>query len=232
MTRTHILAVIALGAAASAARAEVSSTVIIGSDYDFRGISQTARKPSLQIGVDWSLDSGAYLSAVAGNVEAGADAKSKVEVDIYGGYRGSLSDDLSYELSFAQYTFHPRGDDVDYTELSAGLSFKAVSATYSYAWDYSNSGLAASYVEVNGSVPLPKDFGLELHSGYSFGEYWRGSEYFDYAIGVSKQVGDVVMNLSWVDGSDLKSARVTMDDVFTSESKVVFSVSMTLPLKH
>ena len=54
MKTAPVLAVLALGAAAATAQAEVSSTITLASDYDFRGITQTARDPALQASLDWS----------------------------------------------------------------------------------------------------------------------------------------------------------------------------------
>lgn len=222
-----VVAVMALGAAATAAQAEVSSTITLTSDYDFRGITQSARDPALQASLDWTTDSGFYLGAWASNVDFGA--KTDVEVDIYGGFRGNITDDLTFDVGAVQYTYQPGDDDVDFTEAYAGVTYGAFSAKYWYAWDFGNTGKAASYLELNGAVPLPNDFSLALHGGYSSGDYWDSDKYFDYSIGVSKTVGNFAVTLKWVDGSDLQSFQETPDDVFTSESKVVFSVATTLP---
>ncbi|MBM4239652.1 MAG: hypothetical protein FJ154_08995 [Gammaproteobacteria bacterium] len=222
------LAVVALGAAASAAQAEVTSTITLASDYDYRGLTQTARDPALQASLDWTNDSGLYLGAWASNVDFGDGTDSDIEVDVYAGFRGSFNDDLSFDVGAVQYTYQPGGDKVDFTEAYASLTIGAVSAKYSYAWDYGNTGNAASYFELNSAVPLPNDFSLTLHSGYSSGEYWT-ENYFDYSIGLSKSVGDFALALKWVDGSDLQSAQKAPGDVFTSDAKVVFSVATTLP---
>lgn len=224
-----VLAVIALGAAATISQAEVSATVTAASDYDFRGITQTARDPALSLSLDWASESGFYLGAWGSNVDFGPDAESDLEIDIYGGFRGSFNDDTSYDIGFAQYTYQPGDDDVDFTELYASLTYKAVTAKVWHAWDFGNTGDAASYFELNGALPLPNDFSLTLHSGYSFGDYWKGSEYFDYSIGIAKDIGNFSLALKWIDGSDLQSAQITEGDVFTSEQKVFFSVSTTLP---
>lgn len=223
------IAVIALGAAATAAQAEVTSTITLASDYDFRGITQTARDPALQASLDWTTESGFYLGAWASNVDFGKAADADAEIDVYAGLRGNFSDDLSYDIGAVQYIYNPGGDKVDFTETYASLTYKAVSAKLWYAWDFSNTGKDATYVELNGSVPLPNDFSLALHGGYSSGDYWKGTEYFDYSVGVSKSVGNFALTLKWVDGSDLQSAQKTPDDVFTSENKFVFSVATTLP---
>lgn len=224
-----VFAAVALAAATATAHAEVSSTVTVASDYDFRGITQTARDPALQISLDWASESGFYLGAWASNVDFGEGAKSDAEVDLLGGFRGSINDDTAYDIGIAHYTFQPNDDDVDFTEAYASLTYQAVTAKYWYAWDFGNSGSAASYLELNGALPLPNDFSLTLHGGYSAGEYWEGEEYFDYSIGIAKEIGNFSVALKWIDGSDLQSAQVTEKDVFTSEQKVFFSVSTTLP---
>ncbi|MFM2110290.1 MAG: hypothetical protein EB021_04740 [Gammaproteobacteria bacterium] len=223
-----VLAVVALGAAASVAQAEVSSTITLTSDYDFRGLTQTARDPALQASLDWANDSGMYVGAWASNVDFGKGTDADVEVDLYAGFRGSFNDDLSFDVGAIQYAYQPNGDKVDFAEAYGSLTYKAVTAKYSYAWDYGNTGSAASYFELNSAVPLPNDFSLTLHGGYSSGEYWT-ENYLDYSIGVAKSVGNFAVSLKWVDGSDLQSAQKAPADVFTSDAKLVFSVATTLP---
>ena len=70
MNKTAPLAALALTVlAAPLARAEVSSTITLATDYDFRGITQTARDPALQASLDWSSESGFYLGAWVSNVD-------------------------------------------------------------------------------------------------------------------------------------------------------------------
>ena len=59
----------------------------------------------------------------------------------------------------------------------------------------------------------------------------NGGGYFDYSVGVTKSIGNFALTLKWVDGSDLASSDGTPGDVFTSESKVWFSLATTLPWK-
>ena len=229
MKTAPVLAVIALGAAAGAAHAEVSGTVTVASDYDFRGVTQSALDPALQASIDWESESGLYFGAWASNVDFGPDTDADIELDTYGGYRFSLNDDTGLDLGVVRYNYIGNKDDVEFTEIYAGLDYKAVSAKYWYTWDYGNVGKAASYFELNTAVPLPNDFSLTLHGGYSFGDYWKDSEYFDYAVGVEKAIGNFTVALKWIDGSDLKSAVDPEGDIFASNDKVFFSVSTSLP---
>ncbi|MEZ5498584.1 MAG: TorF family putative porin [Steroidobacteraceae bacterium] len=67
--------------AIAAARAEVSSTFTLASDYDFRGITQSALDPALQASLDWSQESGFYASLWGSNVDFGTGTDIQVEID-------------------------------------------------------------------------------------------------------------------------------------------------------
>jgi uncharacterized protein (TIGR02001 family) len=231
-----MLALAALAAGTGIAHADVSSTITATTDYDFRGITQTAQNPALQASLDWSGASGFYAGAWTSNVNFGKAADADVEVDVYGGYKGKITDDLTYDVGGIYYTYWPDKDKFEYPEVYANFTYKIVSAKVSYSWNYGNVSKNALYTEVNPTIPLPGDFGLVLHAGYSSGEYWKdiyGKEYFDYAVGVSKTLGNFGLTLKWIDGSDLEAARssVTGTKVFTSDARVVFSVATTLPWK-
>ena len=226
MKNVPLLVLLAIGGATSAAHAEVSSTITLTSDYDFRGLTQTARDPAVQASLDWASESGFYAGIFGSNVDFGDGTDT--EIDLYAGFRGNLTEDLSFDVGALQYTYHSGENDVDFVDVYAGLTYKAVNFKYWYAWDVSNTGIPGSYFEINGALPLPNDISLSLHGGYSFGEYWT-EKYFDYSIGVSKSIGNFALSLKWVDGSDLQSAQGAPDKVFTSDAKVVFSVATTLP---
>jgi len=225
-----LLAATLLAAATSAVRADVSSTVTLSSDYDFRGMTQSALDPALSASLDWTNESGFYLGAWASNVDFGTE--SDLEVDALAGYRGRINDDTGFDIGATYYSYWPDDDDYNYAELYAGLSYKALSAKLWHAPDYFNSGESAFYLEANATIPLPADFDLTLHAGYNHGDYWKvfyEGSYVDYSIGVTKTIGKLALALKWIDGSDLESADGTEGDIFTTEGKVFFSVSTTLP---
>jgi uncharacterized protein (TIGR02001 family) len=228
-TTSWVAAVAAL-AAGGLAHADVSTTITAVSNYDFRGITQTAGDPALSVSLDWSNAAGVYLGAWSSNIDFGPGSFGDIEVDLYGGYRFSAHD-VSYDVGIVDYTFHPGGDNFDFAEAYAAVTYKNFGGKLWYAWDFDNAGDSAEYLEANYTVPLPKDYGLTLHAGYSFGDYWKNldSEYVDYAVGVSKTVGHFALALKWIDGSDLKIADYPRDLAFSSKGKAWFSISTTLP---
>lgn len=227
-----LLALAGLAFASLEARAQVSSTITLSSDYDFRGISQSALSPALSASLDWSAPSGFYVGAWASNVDFGPGTDADFEVDGLVGFRGNVNDDFGYDVGGTYYSYWGDGDKFAYGELYAGLSYKAVAAKLWFAPDYSNSGNTALYLEGNATIALPADFSLALHAGYSDGDYWDaayGGGYFDYSIGIGRTIGNFALSLKWVDGSDLAPANNTPGDVYSSDSKVWFSIATTLP---
>jgi len=237
MSRSPTLACAVLVAAASLAplaHAEISSTITLTSDYDFRGFTQTAQDPALQASLDWSADSGLYVGAWASNVDFGPGTDSDIELDLYAGYNIEVTDELSYDIGGVYYTYFSDGDDVDFPEIYAAVNYKDFTGKLWYSWDFGNTSESAWYLEANYSIPLPQDFSIALHAGYSGGDYWDDpsfgfEEYFDYSIGVAKTLGNFELMLKWVDGSDFRSANNTPGDVFSSDSRAIFSIATSLP---
>ncbi|MFO1428109.1 MAG: TorF family putative porin [Steroidobacteraceae bacterium] len=155
---------------------------------------------------DWTHESGAYLGAWASNVDFGPGTKSDFELDVLGGFRGKINDDTTFDVG-AVYYGYPGGDDFEYPEVYAGIGYKMFSGKIWYSWDFGNSGEDEIYLDANLAVPLPNDFGLALHAGYTDSDYFSadGGNYFDYLGRRPRRSASSVPALKWIDGSDLKS---------------------------
>jgi len=236
MRNLRILAALGLVAAAGAANAGVTSTWTLASDYDFRGITQTASDPAIQASIDYAHDSGWYVGAWASNVDFGP-ADVDWELDLYTGFSGTTGEGgLGYDVGLIYYSY-PDEADFNYFEAYGSLSKDWFKGKIWYSNDFGGDSTSGStpawYVEANGTFPLPANFSILAHAGYSFGDYWKDadSEYFDYSLGVGYTVGNFNLALKFIDGSDLKAADGTPGDVFTSESRVVFTIATTFPWK-
>ena len=66
------------------------------SDYRFRGISQTFKQPAIQGGFDYAHSSGFYVgnwnSSISWLEDANSSVSAPVEMDFYGGWKGSWGD--------------------------------------------------------------------------------------------------------------------------------------------
>jgi len=231
---------------AGATQAGVTSTWTLVNDYDFRGITQTAGDPAIQASVDYAATPGWYVGAWASNLKFGAQPPlddPKVELDVYAGFTKTLDSGLSYDVGGIVYTY-PQETDFNYLEAYAGLGFTAKSGAsikgkffYSpdFGGDTTPGDTEAEYLSGDVSVPLPNNFSIVGHAGYSFGKYWDtflkdqglGDKYFDYSIGVGYTYEKLNFAVKFIDGSDLKEADGAQ--FFSSESRVVVSVATTFP---
>lgn len=230
MRNLRIVAALGLLAAVGAANAEVSSTVTLTNDYDFRGASQSAEDPALQASLDFSTDAGWYIGAWASNVDFG-DADVDYEVDLYTGFAGGDEEGLGWDVGFVYYAY-PDESDFNYPEIYGKLSYGMFSGGLFYSNDWVNSGESSLYLTGDVSVPLAENFSLLAHAGYSFGDYFEDvdSEYFDYSVGVGYTAGNFELALKYVDTNlDDDDFIFSDDDVFNTEGRVIFTIATTFP---
>ena len=148
-----LLLVVAPGAA-FAQSADWAVNAAVGSDYVFRGVSQTEEDPAISAGVDLTAGS-FYAGAWASNVSFVGDDDTNAEVDLYGGFR---TEPVGWNMDLGVvgyfYTSQPNGADYDYVELKAAASRAVGPATVGAAvyWSPDFFGAAedeATYVEAN-----------------------------------------------------------------------------------
>jgi len=238
MKLTHGLAAVALSLTALAAHAEITGTVSAVSDYNFRGVSLSANDPALQGSLDYAHESGFYAGAWASNIDYGDDFDGNIEVDLYLGFAGEVSEDFGYDVGLVWYTYPDSSGDAfdqtseikNYPEIYAGLTYKWLEAKQWYTNDYGGSDLDAFYTEANATYELPANFGLTAHVGYNYGDAFDDSEFIDYTVGVTYTLGHFDLGLVYAD-TDLSESdwAYSDDDVFKTTGRAIFSISTTFP---
>lgn len=218
-----ILAGSLLLGAASAGAAEVSGNVSIGTDYAFRGISQTNENPTIQGGFDVAADSGLYAGIWASNVAF----DGSIEVDLYAGYGGEFTPDVSYDVGILRYEYpddeQGGAPSSSFNEIYGSVGFAGATLGFAYSPDYFYESDTGVYVYVDYGVDLGENFGLSLHYGNQSidnNAQWGTPDYSDYSIGLSTSAADLDFSLTWYDtdlsdmecfgGSDLCSSRVVL----------------------
>ncbi|MGR4863218.1 TorF family putative porin [Caulobacter sp. LARHSG274] len=118
-TTTAVLLAAISADLAHAASLTAEGGVVAVSDYRFRGLSLSDRKPALQADLTVSHKSGAYASVFASTIiEYGQDAGGKgatVELDYAAGWAFTGAG-LDFDVAASAYTY-PGGVGVDYVEL-------------------------------------------------------------------------------------------------------------------
>jgi len=233
MRNMRILAAIGLLGAVTAANAEgeVSSTWTLASDYDFRGFSQTAKDPAIQGSIDFATDTGWYVGAWGSNVDFGPGVDIDLEVDLYTGFSGGEEGGLGWDAGLVYYAY-PDESDANYAEIYGKLSYGMFSGGLFYSNDWLNLGDSSIYASGDFGVPLPQNFSLNLHAGYSFGEFFEDldTEYFDYSVGVGYTAGNFELALKYVDTTlDSGDPIFSSADANNTEGRVIFTVATTFP---
>jgi uncharacterized protein (TIGR02001 family) len=244
MRNLRILTALGLVAAAGAANAGVTSTWTLTNDYDFRGNSQSAKDPAIQGSIDYAHESGWYIGAWASNIDFfEPDADPKYELDLYSGFTGTTESGLGWDAGLVYYTY-PQETDFNYFEIYGSLSKDWFKGKIWYSNKFGGTAaedlakalagtdkVSAWYVEGNATFPLPENFSVILHAGYSFGDYWDnafGDKQLDYAAGVGYTAGNFTLALKYVDTSGDIKVRT---DEFNNEGRVIFTVATTFPWK-
>ncbi|HJW02246.1 MAG TPA: TorF family putative porin [Azospira sp.] len=205
--------VMAEEAAAVAATPEHTFTANVGlaSEYIYRGIGQTNRKPAIQGGFDYSHASGLYAGVWASNIswlsDASADVSAPIEIDIYGGYKNTFAGgDWNYDVGVLTYNYpmnKKNGVSVvnpDTTEVYGAIGWKWLTAKYSHVVSSHIFGWAAAnttsgdtrgsgYLELNAAYDLGDGWGVNGHVGHQKIKDFSDASYSDYKLGVTKDVG-------------------------------------------
>jgi uncharacterized protein (TIGR02001 family) len=223
---TSGLAVALLGLA-TVANAEISSTIALTNDYDFRGVSQSARDPALQASVDYiDNKSGLYAGVWGSNVDFGDD--TDLQLNLYTGFTGKTEVGLGWNAGFVFRTYDEHRHD--YPEIFTGFDYSYFKARLSYANDYLGRYIpghtSAFNLAVDAAVPVPvPDLSLLAHVGHTAANNGF-DDYTDYFVGVGYKVQKFDLALKYV---DTDANPHTRSDVFNNEGRLVFSVATKLP---
>ncbi|MBD25855.1 MAG: hypothetical protein CMG46_12780 [Candidatus Marinimicrobia bacterium] len=202
---------------------EFSGNVSVGTDYVFRGYSQTLAEPTLQGGLDWDSGFGIYAGMWGSNVNFGDADNAHVEMDFYAGYAGEV-DAFSYDVGFLYYMYPGASNTLkyDFWELygSVGYDFGPAAVSAGLAWTPDNFGGTndALYYSAGISVPVADVLSFDANIGYY--DFTGGGNFADWNIGTTLNVYDVF-------DADLRyyDTDVSAGCVSSCESRVVFSIS-------
>jgi uncharacterized protein (TIGR02001 family) len=179
-----------------------TANVSLVSDYRYRGLSQTNRRPAIQGGFDYAHESGFYVgnwnSSISWISDADKSVSAPVEMDFYGGFKNTFKTgeyEFNYDVGVLQY-FYPGGysNPRPYTtELYAGIGYGPVFLKYSQALT-NLFGIASSqysnYIDLTVTYPLNVwDLTLNAHLGYQTVQHNSAASYLDWKLGVTKDFG-------------------------------------------
>ena len=192
----------------------VTGSVTLVSDYRFRGVSLSGGDPAIQGGVTVTHDSGFYVGTWASSIDdGGTDFYGDAEVDLFGGWSGSISEGVGLDAGLLYYAYpsNAKGNDAEYFEpyatLSAELGPVQAKLGVNYAWDQKALADDSLYIhaELNSGVPTTP-VTLSAHLGYTDGAFaptllaGTGDDTaFDWSLGATATVlGPLTVGVSYV----------------------------------
>lgn len=216
-----LLSVVSVGAFAQTKAPEPDYTLSFNAgvvtDYRYRGISQSRLKPAVQGGVDFAHKSGFYLGAWASTIKWIGDYDSpfgkvdgSVELDLYGGYKGSISKDLGFDVGMLRYEYvgnslkNTLGGGVyanaNTTEIYGALTYGPVTAKYSHSIGKTLFGAidskGAGYLDLTANFDLGDGWAVVPHIGRqsvsskATAFYGTPLSYTDYSVTLTKDFGN------------------------------------------
>ena len=158
---TFLLCVCASGAAA-----QVSGTLSAVSDYRYRGITFSDRRPAAQAGLTYDDPKGWYAGAFGSTVRLAPPGRSSsnFQAIIYAGYAARLPSGISVEAG-GDYSAFAGSNDLNYGEVFVGGAIENLNARIYYAPRYFGQASNALYGEINATQPLLDRVRLHVHAG-------------------------------------------------------------------
>jgi uncharacterized protein (TIGR02001 family) len=213
-----------------------TGNVALANDYVFRGVSQTLNSATIQGGLDWDSGMGIYLGTWGSNIDFGGGTDGGMELDVYGGYKGTIGEAFTYDVGAIGYLYPGSASsaNLDYWEGKVALGYDfgpfALSASFYYSPDFTGAVGDAYYFNGGVSVPIPGVDGLSISGAVGHQSFDRAGviDYTDYNIGATYAFKWATLDIRWYD-TDLPSAAFTIVNAkgphTISDSRVVAKIS-------
>ena len=201
-------------------------------EYRYRGLSQTGKKPALQGGVDFAHKNGVYLGAwgstiswIKDSTTAPNTTKGPLEVDLYGGYKGSINDTFSYDVGGLQYWYvgNNLGNTLGFGNANTFEFYGALTAgpvTAKYSRSLGNlfgtpNSKGSGYLDLSASFDLGSGWSVAPHLGIQNVKNVANVSYTDYSLAVNKDIDGLVLSATFVSTN------------FKSKNKVPYTLAAT-----
>ncbi len=216
----------ALAQTAAPAAPEPESTLTynlgVVSEYRYRGIAQSAKKPALQGGLDYAHKSGFYVGAWGSTINwikdtSPTEVKGPIEIDVYGGYKTEIAKDVILDVGGLKYWYQgnnlekavslsPTPTNADTFEIYGALSFGAFTAKLSNSTTNlfgAPNSKNSRYLDVSYTIDLGNGMTLVPHIGDQLVKN-NATSYTDYALTLNKDIDGLVLSAALI-GTNYKS---------------------------
>ncbi len=217
----------------------LSYNVGVVSDYRYRGISQSRLEPAVQGGIDYADKSGFYVGAWGSTIKWIKDTpgatKGSVEVDLYGGYKGTVGG-LGYDVGFLRYEYvnndyaKTGGVNANTNEVYGALTYGVFTAKYSHAISnlFGNANSKNSYyLDLSANFDLGNGVTLTPHVGRQMVNNLPAYSYNDYSITLAKDLGNGLSASLMVVDTNAKEGSYTLVNKYNGKAGAVVGLKYT-----
>lgn len=201
----HSCAVVGMiaGTACTGARAQLSGSIAVDSDYRVRGVSLSDSKPTLRAALNYDAAGGGYMGMAVARVES-VYGDRYAQATPYAGYALRVAPQQS--LEFGVTYSHFAGESVnDYAEAYIGLLAEQWNARVFYAPNYFGGAVRTLYAEFNVHTMLTPVARLFAHAGVLArigGTAASASQTrTDLRVGAGFSLGDMDLQFAWSGGT-------------------------------
>ncbi|MCP4984998.1 MAG: hypothetical protein GY928_02690 [Colwellia sp.] len=165
----------------------LSANVAATSNYLWRGLEQTGGDAAISGGVDYAHNSGFYAGTWASNASWG---DMKTEVDLYLGFGGDITDNISYDVGYIYFTYPDSiANKNAFSEIYASVSTGRFSFGLAVLADSEAGGNDAEfgdsvYANIDYGFSVANEAELALHIGNYSGDFSTDST--DIGVSISK----------------------------------------------
>lgn len=215
----------------------LTSNVALVSQYVFRGVSYSQEDPAIQGGFDYAHASGLYAGVWGTSLSSKAIADASGEIDVYGGYAGSVGD-LAYDVGLLQFIFpggRLNGERYNTLEAYAGVTWQWLNLKYSHAltdyfamnaasMGFGDESKGSHYLEANANFEVQPGWLLGLHVGRQVVRGYGSYSFTDYKAGVTRNLPQGwQLGLAWA-GTNADRALYRIGTVDTASGKWIASI--------
>jgi uncharacterized protein (TIGR02001 family) len=184
----------------------------------------------VQAGADYAFPNGFYLGAWGSTIKWIKDAKggADVEIDLYGGYKGTIVEGVTYDVGALRYVYPSNGlkPSADTQEIYGAFTAGAFTVKYSHAtsnlFGFADS-TGSGYLDVTASLDLGDGYTLAPHVGHQrvAGKGNGIYSYTDYSLTLSKDFNGIVPSITLLGTDAQKGSYVAPNGKQLGRSGVV-----------
>jgi len=209
--------------------------VALYSEYEYRGIGQTAEKPALQLNLDYAHKSGFYVGTFLTNIkwleELSPGSNANIEWDIYGGFKFPVGADVTLDVGYLRYEypssseFNPKPNT---DEVYIGASWGPATLKYSYSINNTfgvPNSKGSDYIELAINYPVIDKVTLNAILGHQNFKNNGSLSYTVYKLGATYDFGNGFNVGAYYKGTDAEEALYTVKGKDWSKDRLVAFVS-------